>query len=109
MTKLRDEKAYFYNLVGMANLLEPETELVMLETAKLAKAARGQEEIVGGIGGGADRDGGGMVEVSSELRSKIRHLENEVNGRKKEIVLTLQFFVFSSSRNVLPIWNPQHS
>ena len=52
----------------------------MLETAKLAKAARGQEERVGG--GAADRGGGGMVEVSSELRSKIRHLENEVNGRK---------------------------
>ena len=80
VTKLRDERAYFYNLVGMANLLEPETELVMLETAKLAKAARGQEERVGG--GAADRGGGGMVEVSSKLRSKIRHLENEVNGRK---------------------------
>ena len=80
MTKLRDEKAYFYNLIGMANLIEPETELVMLETAKLAKAARGQEKRVS-IGGG-DIGSGGMVEVSSELRNKITHLENEVYGRK---------------------------
>ena len=80
MTKLRDKKAYFYNLIGMANLIEPETELVMLETAKLAKAARGQEKRVS-IGGG-DIGSGGMVEVSSELRNKITHLENEVYGRK---------------------------
>ena len=50
--------------------------MVMLETAKLAKAARGQQVRMG-RGGGS----GGMVEVSSELRSKIRHLEQEVNGR----------------------------
>ena len=81
MTTLRDDRAEFYNLVGMANLLEPETELVMLETAKLAKAAKGQLVRMGlgapGGGGGS----GGMVEVSSELRSKIRHLEEEVNGK----------------------------
>ena len=78
MTKLKDVRAYFYNLDGTANLLEPETELVMLETAKLGKAARGQEERLGGadIGGS-----GGMVEVSIELRSEIRRLEKEVNGK----------------------------
>ena len=82
MTTLRDDRAEFYNLVGMANLLEPETELVMLETAKLSKAAKGQLVRMGlGSAGGGGGGSGGMVEVSSELRSKIRHLEEEVNGK----------------------------
>ena len=81
VTKLREDRADFYNLVGMANLLEPETELVMLETAKLAKAALGQQVRMGLGGAGGGGGGGGMVKVSSELRSKIRHLEQEVNGK----------------------------
>ena len=81
MTTLRDDRADFYNLIGMANMLEPETELVMLETAKLVKAAKGQQARMGLGGAGGGGDSGGMVKVSSELRSKIRHLEEDVNGK----------------------------
>ena len=82
MTTLRDDRADFYNLIGMANMLEPETELVMLETAKLVKAAKVQQARMGlGGAGGGGGGSGGMVKVSSELRSKIRHLEEDVNGK----------------------------
>ena len=99
VTELRNDRAYFYNLVGMASLLEPETELVMLETAKLAKAAKGQQVRMGtGDAGGGGGGSGGMVRVSSELRSKIRHLEVEVNG--KNIYALASFIMMKQSRHL---------
>ena len=82
MTNLSDERAHFYNLVGTANLLEPETELVMLETAKLGKKARGQKARLGSAAGGGDGGRGRMGEESVELRTETRRLEREVSGKK---------------------------
>ena len=111
MTKLRDERAHFYNLVGTANLLEPETELVMLETAKLGKKARGQKARLGSAAGGGGGAGGRMGEESVELRTETRRLEREVSGkvsnsysdfrglmRGERLVFNLESFNLESSR-----------
>jgi HAMP domain-containing protein len=87
MTEVKDDRAHFYNMVGTTDLLEPQSELVMLEAEKFIKSTRRQKSEARGMLKTTRNINAEINSLASDVGDIIRHLQNYAVGESAEISL----------------------